>query len=295
MKKIGLLTLVCFLVFSLNLFAQELEYHKVYKMTEGMSADEIMHIKYHNKYTVFANDYESVGYVYFVEKNGTTRQRSFLRRRILLGDKDTGLAYKDLVLFTGPTLVKGMGILTWSYLDPKQEQDQWLWLPSLKKIRKISQAQSDDSFMGSDFSSEEITTRRFEDETYKLLREDTFKGFTSEFNNKTYKTGSDCYVIEARPKRSPWYYSKRIVWIDKKTGGDIYHEIYDSKGRMFKYIFKNYVIMKVAGKDYSAQDFLEVKDLRSGHKTEIVFTNIKYDQALEESGFTTKVLERSKW
>ena len=295
MKRIGLLTLVCFLAFHLNVYAQGLEYHKVYKLKKGMSADEIMRIKYHNKYTVFANDYESVGYVYYVEKNGTKRQRTFLRKRILLGRPSDGLAYKDLVMFTGPTLVKGMAILTWSYLDTEQEQDQWLWLPSLKKIRKISQAQSDDSFMGSDFSTEEITTRRFEDETYKLLREEKFKGFTSEFNNKAYKKGADCFVIEARPKRSPWYYSKRIVWIDKETGGDIYHEVYDAKGRLFKYIFKNYDIREVDGKDYCEQNFLEAKDLNTGHKTEIVFTNIKFDQGFDERGFSAKVLERSKW
>jgi hypothetical protein len=278
-----------------NLYAAELEYFKVYKPQEGMSADEIMQIKYLVKYTKFARDYESTGYCYLIDKSGFTRKRIFLRQRILLGRKSDGLAYKDLVAFTGPTAVKGLATLTWSYIDPEKVQNQWLWLPSLKKVRKISAAQSDDSFMGSDFTVEEITTRKFEDETYSLIREESFKGYRCEFNSKTYHQGNGCFVIEAKPKKSPWYYSKRIVWIDKKTGGDIYHQIYDPKGKLCKTIFKDYEIMEVGGRDYVAQMLLEVKDLRSGHRTVIEFKDIEYDQGLSEELFTEKSLMRSRW
>ena len=286
---------LCLLGIMGNLHAVELDYHTVYKPEQGMSIEDIMQVKYFVKYTKFAHDYESTGYVYFVDKSGFTRERNFLRQRIILGRESDDLAYKDLVMFTGPTAVKGLAILTWSYMDPAKEQNQWLWLPSLKKIRKISAAQSDDSFMGSDFTVEEITTRRFEDETYSLLREEGFGGYQAEFNNKLYHQGTDCFVIEARPKRSPWYYSKRIVWVDKNTGGDIYHEIYDPKERLYKTIFKNYEIIDVAGQDYATQTLLEVKDLTTGHKTVIEMKNIEYDQGLSEAEFTEKSLMRSRW
>jgi outer membrane lipoprotein-sorting protein len=279
------------LLFVDKLYALELQYHKVYKPEQGMSADEIMQIKYFVKYTKFAHDYESTGYVYLIDKSGFTRERTFLRQRILLGRESDGIAYKDIVMFTGPTAVKGLATLTWSYIDPDREQQQWLWLPSLKKIRKISAAQAEDSFMGSDFTIEEITTRRFEE----LLREEAFKGYQAELNNKLYHQGTNCFVIEARPKRSPWYYSKRIVWVDKNTGGDIYHEIYDPRGRLFKTIFKDYEIMEVEGKDYAAMMFLEAKDLRTGHKTVVEMKNIKFDQGLSEELFTEKSLMRSRW
>lgn len=277
-----------------NLYAAELDYHRVYKSQEVMSIEEIMQIAYFVQYTKFARDYESTGYVYLVDRTGT-RQRTFLRQRILLGRPSDGIAYKDLVAFTAPGAVKGLATLTWSYIDPERVQNQWLWLPSLKKVRKISAARSDDSFMGSEFTVEEITLRQFEDERYSLLREEPFKGYNCEFNSKTYHQGSDCFVIEAKPKKSPWYYSKRIVWIDKNTGGDIYQEIYDPKGRLYKKIFKDYQILNVEGKDYATQMLLEVKNLRTDGRTVIEMKNIKYDQGLSEELFTEKSLMRSRW
>ena len=288
MLGFGLLAMV-------DLCAAELEYHQVYKPSEGMSAEEIMNIKYFVKYTKFAQDYQSTGYVYLIDKSGFTRKRTFLRQRLLLGRSSDDLAYKDLVMFTGPTAVKGLAVLTWSYMSADTEQNQWLWLPSLKKIRKVSAAQSDDSFMGSDFTIEEITTRKFEDETYSMLREEAFDGYQAEFNNKLYHQGTACFVIEAKPKTSPWYYSKRVVWIDKNTGGDIYHEIYDPQGRLYKTIFKDYQIMNVQGKDYATQMLLEVKDLRTEHRTVVEMKDIKYDQGLSEGMFTGKSLMRSRW
>ncbi|MFC1658091.1 outer membrane lipoprotein-sorting protein [Candidatus Omnitrophota bacterium] len=286
---------LCLFLGAACLYAAALEYHQVYKPKEGMSADEIMQLKYFVKYTLFARDYESTGYVYLVDANGFKRERTFLRRRLILGRGTDDLSYKDLVMFTGPTAVKGLAILTWTYMSPDKEQNQWLWLPSLKKIRKISAAQADDSFMGSDFTVEEITSRRFDDETYKLLREENFQGFQSEVNGQSYHQGTVCYVIEATPKRTPWYYSKRIVWIDKKTGGDIYHEVYDPNGTLYKTIFKDYEFISINGLDYATQKFLEVKDLRTGHKTAIDMQGIKYDQGLSEELFTEKSLMRSRW
>jgi hypothetical protein len=296
MKKWLIFLILAFaLLVTSNLCAAELKYHKVYKPKAGMSVDEIMQIAYFVQYTKFADDIELTGYVYLIDKSGFTRERTFLRQRILLGRPSDGIAYKDLVMFAGPTAVKGLATLTWSYIDPGKMQNQWLWLPSLKKVRKISAAQGDDSFMGSEFTVEEITTRKFEDETYSLLKEEVFKGYQAEFNNKMYHRGSNCFVIEARPKKSPWYYSKRVVWVDKNTGGDIYQEIYDPKGRLYKKIFKDYEFMDVDGKDYATQMLLEVKDLRTEGRTVIEMKDIKYDQGLSEGLFSEKSLMRSRW
>ncbi|MBN3037844.1 MAG: outer membrane lipoprotein-sorting protein [Candidatus Omnitrophica bacterium] len=298
MKKVLLfLALVCLVGFCLNADALDLVFHQVYKIQPGMSVDEIMQVSEHVQYTLFADDYQSTGNVLYVEKTGATRTRKFLRQRIVLGpdSQSPEYRYKDLIMFTQPTSVKGLGILSWSYVDADRDQDQWLWLPSLKKVRKVSAAQGDDSFMGSDFTTEEITTRRYEDETYTLLGEEKFKGFTSEHDNQTYYAGRDCYKIECKPKRDPWYYSKRITWVDKEFGSTIYDEVYDSKGNLYKNIFKRYVVQKVDGKDYYTQDYLEVKDLRSGHKTLIEMEDIKFDQGLEEDYFSERTLRRSKW
>lgn len=287
MKSLKWLFLVCGLALVLSHFASAID-----KPYEGISADDLMKIKYYIKYTKFAQDYQSAGDVWLITKGGFKRHRKFLRSRITLNRESDGIDYKDMVVFTEPGNVKGLAILTWTYINPKKEQDAWLWLPSLRKIRRISQSQADDSFMGTDFTTEEITLRRWEDETYELISNEKFKGYHCEFTGKTYYEGLDCYVVEAKPKRKDWYYSKRIVWIDKNTGASIFDEIYDPLERKARTLFREY---KQYEKGYLPQTLLECKNLRTGHKTIITFDEIKFDSGLKEMLFTGKTLMRSKW
>ena len=293
MKKLLMLFAAVVLIWNAGL-AAEPEYFQVYKPKDGMSADEIMQIEYFVKYTRFAHDVNMGGKAYFIDKSGSTREKETARLRITLGRKLDDIAYKDLVIFTTPQ-VRGLGTLTWTYMDPKKQQDSWLWVPSLKKIRKISNANADDSFLGSDFTIDDILTRRFEDETYTLIGTENFKGYSSEYDKKTYFKDAPCFVIECKPKKSPWYYSKRVLWVDKNTGGGIYEEMYDPLGRMFKALFKDYEIIKVNGKDYPAQILLEGKDLRTGHRTVIINTDIKFDTGLSEDLFTERALTQTRW
>lgn len=294
MKKIILLLVGIALIAGYCL-AADLQYYEVYKPKPGMMVDEIMQIKYFNKYTLFAHDYESTGDVIFIEKDGSKRNRRFLRQRIILGRKSDDVSYKDLVMFTQPTSVKGLATLTWNYMNPKRDQDVWLWLPSLRKIRKVSAGQADDSFMGGDLTVEEITSRRFSDETYKLIGEEKFKGYTSVYDGKVYHQGEPCYVIECYPKRKPWYYSKRVAYISKNFGGNMLDEIYDPNGKLVRTLFRGWIIMNVNGGDYAAQNRVEAHDLRTGHKTVMLFDEIKFDQGLSEDAFSEKTLMRQRW
>ena len=294
MKKFILLLVGIFLIAG-SAYALDLEYFIVHKPKAGMSADEIMEIKYFNKYSLFAKDYQSIGDVVFIESDGSTRNRRFLRQRIILGRKQDELSYKDSVMFTQPTSVKGLATLTWNYMNPDRDQDVWLWLPSLRKIRKVSAGQANDSFMGSDFTNEEITSRQFEDETYTLVGEETFKGYTSLYDGAVYHKDEPVYVIECRSKTDPWYYSKRITYVSKEFGGNIFDEIYDVKGQMVRTLFRGWEIMDVDGKEYPAQVRVEGHDLRTGHKSIIIFDEIKFDQGLSEDIFTQKTLTRQRW
>jgi hypothetical protein len=259
-----------------------------------MTAEEIMRIKYHNKYSLFAHDYQQVGEVLYIDPSGFIRKRIWKRQRIIKAGKD-GISYKDLVVITYPTEVKGLAVLTWTYQDPKKDQEVWLWIPSLKKVRKISASEDDDAFMGSDFTVEEVSTRRFEDESYKLIGEKKFKGYKFEHTGEVKFSGRDCFVIEAKPLKPHWYYAKRIVWIDKETGGNIFEEYYDKKGNLFKTIFREWVWTDLGDKKYPTQVSLECKDLRTGHRTVILMKDTKYDQGISEFDFTTKALMRSRW
>ena len=128
-----------------------------------------------------------------------------------------------------------------------------------------------------------------------FIGKENFKGYTCEFDKKVYFKDAPCFVIQATPKRSPWYYSKRVLWVDKNTGAGIYEEMYDPNGKMFRVLFKDYEIYKVDGKEYPLQIILEGKDLRTGHRTTIVNSEVKLDKGLSENLFTDRALMQSRW
>ncbi len=284
LKVLGILAVVTFLYFPAKGNAATKPY-------EGISAEELMKIKYDIKYTKFARDYQSIGDFYLTDKRGFRRHRRFLRKRIVLNRTADGLDYKDMVVITKPANIKGLAVLTWSYLDPKREREQWLWLPSQRKVRRTSPSRPDDAFLGSDFTVDEITSRKWEDETYKILREEKFQGYKSKLTGETYDAGLDCYVVEAKPKKKDWYYIRRIVWLDKKTGAAIFDEIYDQLNRKSRIIFRKYELLP----EGPAQALLEVTNLRTGHWTVVKMSEIKFNSGIKESAFTYKALERTKW
>ena len=260
----------------------------------GISADDLMKIKCYVKYTKFAQDYRGVGFFKLISKKGFTRTRDWGRYRIVLNKRSDVFDYKDLVVVLGPQNIKGLSVLTWIYLDPVKDQDVWLWLPSLRKVRRVSQSEADDPFMGTEWTTEEISTRKWEDETYKMIGEKKFDGHVSRFNGKTYYKDTDCYVIEAKPKRKEWYYSKRVVWLDKRFGSLIFDEVYDPAGRRWKTFLKEYEIRE---NGCLPQVFLEAEDQLTSHLTIIAFDkkDIKFNTDLKEGFFTEKTLMRSKW
>ncbi|UCC94403.1 MAG: outer membrane lipoprotein-sorting protein [Candidatus Omnitrophota bacterium] len=293
MRKVLLFFVMAFL--SVGVFAQELEYGKVYPLKAGMGADEVMRVMYHNKYSLFAQDYFlPKSKVLYVDTSGYTRTKIARRYRIIKEGKG-GISYKDLIVVTYPTEIKGLAILTWTYEDFKKDQNVWLWVPSLKKVRKISASEDDDAFMGSDLTVEDVSTRRFEDETYKLIGEKVFDGYTFEHTQEVKSKGKPCFVIEATPLKPRWYYSKRLVWVDKETGGNIYEEYYNKKGKVFKTRFIEWGWYKPETKKYPMQIAIECKDLRTGHRTVIFNEEQEYDQGISEQNFTVKALMRSRW
>ena len=277
-------------------YSQTLEYGKVYTPTSGMSADEIMRINYQNKYSLFAQDTEKEGVFLTVDASGFTRKRVWKRERLIKGGED-GISYKDLLYVTYPAELKGLAVLTWNYVDPDKDQEVWLWLPSLKKVRKVSASEDDDALMGTDFTVEEVSTRRFEDETYRLIGEEEFKGYTFEYNGELKDQGTPCFVIECIPKKPHWYYAKRIAWVNKEIGGVLFDEYYDKNGKLFKTIYREWALLKSGENSYPSEISLECKDLRTGHRT-VILMDIPlqlYDQGLSEQDFTVKALMRSRW
>lgn len=260
----------------------------------GISADDLMKIHYYVKFTKFARDYKGIGYIHLINKKGFKRSRDWGRYRILLAKYNEVFDYKDLVVILNPQNIKGLSVLTWTYLDPEKDQEIWLWLPSLRKVRRISQSEADDPFMGSELTTEEMSTRKWEDETYKMIGEKRFKGYSSKFTGKTHFENLDCYMIEAKPKKKDWYYSKRVVWLDKRHGGIIYDEVFDSIGRKWKVFLREFDMWDDG---CIPTIYLEGVDQMTRHQTVIGFDkkDIHFNTDLKENFFTERTLMRSKW
>lgn len=265
---------------------------KLNKPTPDMSADDLMKIDYVIKYTKFLED-SSINSctISYISQSGEKRVRGAQRFRITLNRPSDDLDYKDLVAITSPENVKGLAVMTWSYLSPERQRDQWLWLPSLKKVRRTSPAEGEDSFLGSDFTTEDVTSRRWEDETYKKLTDELFPGYTTKADGKMVNKDVPCYVVECIPKKQDWYYSKRKVYLDKNISANIFEEIYDPTGKLARTIVRVYKVLP----EGPVQTMLEAYDVKTGHATNIDNQGYEVNKGVEEELFTEKSLMRTKW
>jgi len=257
----------------------------------GIDVDNLMQIKYIIKYTKFAKDQESVGNFVMIDRSGLKRSRKWHRYRVIL--KENEIDYKDLIVLTEPQHIKGLAVLTWMYRDPNRERDNWIWLPSQRKIRRASPAEDDDAAFGSDLTTEELTTRNWNSETYAFVKEDaTYEGYTSRHTGKTYYKDAPCWVVEATPKRKPWYYSKRILFIPKNIGAQVHDDIFDPNGKKYKDLLRVY---DVQDNGCIPMTYVECIDHRTNHMTAVEFDWIKLNTGVDEKLLSPKALMRTKW
>jgi len=106
-----------------------------------------------------------------VDSKGKQRVRSMQSTSATVGGVD-----KSLMFFLEPTDVKGTGFLMFDYDAAEQDDDQWMFLPSLNKAKRIASGDKTGSFMGSDFTYSDMSKRNLEEWTYKIIKEDDVKG-----------------------------------------------------------------------------------------------------------------------
>lgn len=207
-----------------------------------------------------------------VNKNGSTRVR-----KITSFAMDVGADTKTIMFFQYPNDVKGTGFLTVNYDDVNKEDDKWLYLPALKKTRRISgKSSKTDYFMGSDFTYDDIGKRNVDEDTHKLLREESANGF-------------NYYVVESTPKKDGEIFSKKLVWIRKDCDVVEKVEFYDKLGKLHRQMVSS-DIRQVDG--FWTVGKMEMKNVQTGHSTELLFLDPKYNIQLDSKIFTVNKLER---
>ncbi len=211
-----------------------------------------------------------------VNKRGQERIRR-TRRYLIDMEGKKGFDEKSIIFFDKPTDVKGTSLLNWSYTDVGKDDDQWLYLPALRKIKRIASSDKEKAFMGSDLTFDDMGDRNVEEDIHKLVK-------VEEFN------GKPCYVIEMVPKEKGYMYSKKIIWIDKKEFTDYRTDFYDRKGRFLKRQVINWT--KVDG--IWVVKKMEVKNDQTGHSTVIEVSDIKLNKGLKDGLFTKRKMESGR-
>jgi hypothetical protein len=192
--------------------------------------------------------------------------------------KDGPRGKRTIIQFQRPASVAGTRFLTME--NPGSADDRWIFLPSLGKVRRIAASEGSGSFMGTDFSYDDISSasRGADLDRHTLLREETFKG-------------NACYVIESTPKDSAYQYSKMIQWIDRESKVSWKVELYDKKAVLVK-LLEIQELKDVQGR--LTPMLTSMTTLGAGTSTAIKVDIVKYDDPIPEGVFTTNYLETGK-
>jgi hypothetical protein len=192
--------------------------------------------------------------------------------------KDGQDGTRMIIEFKRPASVAGTRFLTIEKAGGGD--DRWIFLPSLGKTRRVAASESGGSFMGTDFSYDDISSsgRDIDADAHSILREETLDGIP-------------CYVIESVPKDSSYQYAKTISWIDKAQSLIYKSEMYNKRNEKFKTIeISDY--KDIQGRPTAMRT--KVSTLTSGTSTTVFMDIVKYDETIPDGVFTVNYLETGR-
>jgi outer membrane lipoprotein-sorting protein len=187
---------------------------------------------------------------------------------------------KALSFFLAPAEVKGTGFLQWAH--KKQDDDQWLYLPEFKRIRRITAQLRDESFMGTDFSYRDL-------EILGEIQDWTEDDAPSELTGEETVAGTACHVIAFRPAQEGMTYGRIVLWMDRERLVARKMDFYDREGTLVKSLALDEV--RDVGPIPTAHK-LEMRNLKKGSRTVVELTDVRYDAGLGDDLFTQRQLER---
>jgi len=212
-----------------------------------------------------------------VDKRGQERVRQMRSM-----SKDKGEDTLSLIFFATPADVKNTGFLSYDYDDADRDDDQWLYLPALKKTKRIAGGDKSGSFMGSDFTYSDMSSPPLDRYSYTLMKEDEVDGVP-------------VWLVEAIPnakESKETGYTKSISFVRKDNHMVIRQVIWVKKGKRLKYM--NVDKLESIGGIWVATEL--TMSTRKGkkilHQTRLQLSNVKFDQPLDEDSFTIRRLEK---
>jgi len=206
-------------------------------------------------------------------RSGNTSTR-FIRIRTLEVDGDGD---KSLSIFDQPADVKGTAMLTYTHgLKP---DDQWLYLPALKKIKRISSRNKSGPFMGSTFAFEDLGSQEVEKYSYKYLRDEPCGGWS-------------CYVVERYPAYKHSGYTRQVVWIDSEGYRMVKAEFYDRKKALLKTLIAD-DFQQFLG-HYWRPGRMDMVNHQTGKSTLLEWSEYQFKTGLSDRDFRSQTLKRAR-
>lgn len=205
------------------------------------------------------------------DKRGKTRQRTLLSIA-----KDFGPLRKVYTRFSSPADIKGTVFLVWENQD--RDDDQFLYLPALKRLRRIVSRQKKSRFVNSDFTYEDMQRKKPDESHHRLVQ-------SVHFANR------DCWVLESIPKKGTSQYKKWVTWVDKEYLLPHKVEYYSKKGKLFKRLLSKNI--KKIDDIWTALD-VEMHDLKKRHTTRMRIKKIHYNRKVNNIVFSQSFAKKGR-
>jgi len=184
---------------------------------------------------------------------------------------------KSLTIFNQPRDVKGTAFLSFSH--PVADDDQWLFLPALKRVKRISSSNKSGPFMGSEFAFEDLSSFEIEKYSYWYLGDETVNRLES-------------FKVEQYPVDKNSGYTRRIVWVDKEEYRIHKIDFYDRKNTLLKTL--NYTNYQHYLNKYWRADTMKMVNHQNGKTTELKWSNYAFKVGLDNSDFKKNALKRAR-
>jgi outer membrane lipoprotein-sorting protein len=183
---------------------------------------------------------------------------------------------KKIMFFTAPADVYNTSFMNWSYTAENKDDDQWIYLPALRRIKRISSDSKSDYFMGSDFTYDDLGDRTPDKDVHTLLREEELDGVM-------------CYVVESIPKEEDYMYSKTITWISKDNWVGKQKEFYDQDNELLK-ILTVKEVRNIDGFDIITHS--QMHNVQSDHKTQMMLKDVRLNTGIQDNIFSERYMKR---
>ena len=241
----------------------------------ALSAHNIME---KNFYTAKIKSLSTEGRMTLINDKGQTRER---KNTALSKLQSNGIDSRILVKFSTPADIRGTGFLQIEHSDG--EDDLWIYLPALKKSRRLVANNKKDSFVGSDFSYGDISLPKVDQYQHTLLRQEVLDQ-------------RPCYVIESVPVndtiKANSGYSKKITWVRTDTFLEARVEYYDIAERLLKTQITNDHQQLESNPPRWFAKYREMSHHQTGHKTILRFDKVTADVQTPDAFFTTRYIEQ---